>query len=899
MQEVDIDSNCPTNILTFPGYRIEIETNEIKSRVATYIKNNIEYVRRKDLEGVNSNLVIIDIEQKPKKRIINVYRSFNPQGGMTQREKFLYQLQLIKNAIIEGTIVLGDFNVDDGKRLDPNYAHSNYFDDIDETFSQYGFLQLIDFITWSRHINNVLKTSILDHLYVMDATTVSNINSCKPCFGDHMLIFFNICTANQKPKVTYKRDWRKYSKLALCQALSCVEWDVGADNVQECWNQFENKLINVIDILIPLTEFENNKAKNTTPPKFVKNWLNTRQRLLKKHKQAPSKSIKDKIKSLDMKIRKFFRTQKSNDVRKLIKPGNSKSLWQAVKLAKDMNPDSIPSNLTSATTPIPDNQIPDAFADFFENKVNTIYNEAKIDHQIYNGKKKINSTVKFFMTDSDIRQCIKTIKIKNCEGVDRIPQRILVDGVDHLVSPLTYLFKLIYTQKELPAQWRMAKVTPIHKKGSKNDVINYRPISNLCSTSKIFEKLILKRINEIEIECGIDITGSSQHGFKKSKSTETAGLVIQSLITRALDRGEYSMMASVDLTAAFDVVNIDLLVRRLEIIGMPEDVVKLIDIWLRDRSFMVEVNGEVSLVRLLLCGVVQGSILGPILYAIFVSPLFDIIKLTNYADDNFVVRWNMQIRPLIAEIERDLEIMVNWLRGSGLKVNEAKTEICLFHRHDVRTTEITLNNCRIKTQTNMNVLGVLFDTKLTWAPQVNQTISKSKIALHAIRLIKPYFTATELKQIVTSNFFSILYYNSNIWHLPMLSPLLKQKLMSASGNALKLCTPYCPQITSFDTLHYQNRRATPDQMLKYKLSIQLYKTFNTQQPPLEWAALNDSICTGRRQNFFETIDVSSTKVGKCLLSNRFKVLNRVIPLSWLNQSLDTFKVKCKSKFLPN
>ena len=152
-------------------------------------------------------------------------------------------------------------------------------------------------------------------------------------------------------------------------------------------------------------------------------------------------------------------------------------------------------------------------------------------------------------------------------------------------------------------------------------------------------------MSEIEIGCGVDITGKSQHGFKKSKSTETAGLIIQSLIARALDRGEYSIMASVDLTAAFDVVNIDLLIRRLKIIGMPEDVVNLIDIWLRDRSFLVEVNGDVSVVRLLLCGVVQGSILGPILYAIFVSPLFDIIKLTNYADDNFVVRCVKSCRP--------------------------------------------------------------------------------------------------------------------------------------------------------------------------------------------------------------------------------------------------------------
>ena len=84
----------------------------------------------------------------------------------------------------------------------------------------------------------------------------------------------------------------------------------------------------------------------------------------------------------------------------------------------------------------------------------------------------------------------------------------------------------------------MAKVTPIHKKGSKHEISNYRPISNLCSTSKIFEKLIQKRISEIKIKCNVDINGKEQHGFKKSKTTATAGLIIQSLIVRALDRGE-------------------------------------------------------------------------------------------------------------------------------------------------------------------------------------------------------------------------------------------------------------------------------------------------------------------------------------------------------------------------
>ena len=133
--------------------------------------------------------------------------------------------------------------------------------------------------------------------------------------------------------------------------------------------------------------------------------------------------------------------------------------------------------------------------------------------------------------------------------------------------------------------------------------------------------------------------------------------------------------------------------------------------------------------------------------------------------------------------------------------------------------------------------------------------------------------------------------------MPSLAPNLKQKLLSASGNALKLCTPNCPRDVSFITLHHQNARATPDQMLKFKLSIQLYKTFNTQQPPLEWVSLNDNIITNRRLIYFETIEQSTSKIGKNFLSNRFKYLNREIPLTWLNQSLDTFKVKCKIKFM--
>ena len=131
------------------------------------------------------------------------------------------------------------------------------------------------------------------------------------------------------------------------------------------------------------------------------------------------------------------------------------------------------------------------------------------------------------MSKNDIIECVKQFKLKNCEGYDRIPQRFLIDGISILINPLAKLFKLIYSTKLIPEQWLIAKITPIYKKGSKNQIENYIPVANLCSTSKIFERLILNRINKLEVLNAITLVGKQQHGFAKGKSTATAGLLVQ------------------------------------------------------------------------------------------------------------------------------------------------------------------------------------------------------------------------------------------------------------------------------------------------------------------------------------------------------------------------------------
>ena len=460
------------------------------------------------------------------------------------------------------------------------------------------------------------------------------------------------------------------------------------------------------------------------------------------------------------------------------------------------------------------------------------------------------------------------------------------------------MFDLIYTQKEIHEQWLISKTIPIFKKGKTNAISNYRPISNLCSSTKIFEKLILMRLRQLEKENNCDITGNEQHGFKTKRSTNTAGLLLQSILSHSLDQDNIALMASLDLSAAFDVVNIELLLKRLKIIGLPPDVIKLIRIWLEKRLFYVSIDGNNSYLLTSDSGTVQGSILGPILYAIFVSPLFDIEKMTNFADDNYVIRWNKCMEALITDMEKSLEAITKWLKESGLKVHTDKTEICLFHRNDKAPIEIMLNGTHITSKPNMKVLGITFDSKLQWHNQVANTINKSRSALHSIKIIRKYFTKEETLKLLTSNFYSILYYNSEIWNTPSLNVKLKQNLLSASANALKICTPSYHSFMSINKLHIVNNRATPTQMSQYKLALTMFTVFNTQEPILDWVDLNFQQTFNQRNTTLNFVNTANYKIGLNSLCNRFTCVNNKIEQSWLNLSKESFKVRCKNIFFP-
>jgi hypothetical protein len=175
-------------------------------------------------------------------------------------------------------------------------------------------------------------------------------------------------------------------------------------------------------------------------------------------------------------------------------------------------------------------------------------------------------------------------------------------------------------------------------------------------------------------------------------------------------------------------------------------------------------------------GIIQGSILGPILYVIFISPLFNIENLTCFADDKYALVENKEKSVVTTHIQQKMKRVINWLTKSGMKVNEAKADLCLFYKHGTTPIRISLNGQLVISNSNTNVLGVIFDSKLQWYNQVAHTIEKANSTLDAIKMISRFFTLGELVSLITSNFYSNLFYTSETWHIPSLNSNLKQNI---------------------------------------------------------------------------------------------------------------------------
>ena len=266
LQETEINQETDIANLNIKGYTIEVESNEKKMRIATYIRNDLPYKRRHDLEEKNVHLMIIDVESNPVIRLIPIYRTFQPQDGTTSRDHLNKQLKIIDKNITPTTVLLGDLNLDENKRYRIDYNQRQLFNDFDLILGHHQLNQLVKEPTWERMVEGNLRDSTIDHIYTYDKSTITNIKLENMNFGDHKMIVALVGVEMKKEILKIRRrNWKHYSKKELTDELSRVLWQDEIESVQELWNSYEQEISTIVDKLAPIEESNNNTESKKHP----------------------------------------------------------------------------------------------------------------------------------------------------------------------------------------------------------------------------------------------------------------------------------------------------------------------------------------------------------------------------------------------------------------------------------------------------------------------------------------------------------------------------------------------------------------------------------------------------------------------------------------------------------
>ena len=321
-------------------------------------------------------------------------------------------------------------------------------------------------------------------------------------------------------------------------------------------------------------------------------------------------------------------------------------------------------------------------------------------------------------TEDEVLKVINNIPANKADGIDGIPIKAIKLGIPLILKPLTDLINL-FIKNGFPKELKRAIVLPIHKKGSMSLPDNYRPISLLPCVSKIAERVIVNQLNSHL--ASRNLMSNCQHGFRQKHSTGTGLLQITEYTRGELDKGKAVGIVALDLSKAFDSIDHQILLRKLPDFQLGSNFISLMRNYLKDRTIVVRCGEEVSKIFRTTTGVPQGSILGPLLFTLYVNDPPDVIKHSKamlYADDTTIFTSSRYPSNIQAGINEDIRSMERWFRDNKLSVNAKKTEYMLVTntrlRHRFNGIKIQVNKQLIIEKEHIKILGVTISNDLSW-----------------------------------------------------------------------------------------------------------------------------------------------------------------------------------------
>ena len=778
--KVSVDTLIRDNI-ELPGYKFHhTPSNSAAGGVGIYVKSDLKANKRDDLSFVNENFetIWVEIDNSKAKNILCCCAYRHPSSDISKfSDHFQETFSKLENEN-KLIFIMGDFNIN--LLNHENHTPTNEF--INMMFSN----NLQPSVLHPTRISDTCST-LIDNIFV-NSVPDSKIHSGNvlSLISDHLPQFCIIydCKFDYKASSYLSYDYSHFDANKFLADYAEIDTSFLADQNINLDGKFDNFLLSLhclIDKHCPQKKLTKRRLKLKNKP-----WITMRIQKMMKIRDRLFQKFKSTKSTVDLKAFKQFRNRVVNELRESKKnyyhhffeenKNNMKMLWTGIKnivSLKSNNLDTISYLMDNKGSRIYDpGKMANEFNHFFTNVANDITKTIPRTPKSplsYLAKPTLNSFFISPCTTSEVSSVIQALKNGKSCGPNSIPIKLLKILESHISVHLSCLINESFVRGIFPDKLKIAKVIPVFKKGLTTKTSNYRPISLLSIFSKIFEKVMYQRLYKfLDI---YELLFNMQFGFRSGHSTDHALVSLTESIKSSLDKNRVGCGIFIDLQKAFDTVNHDILLKKLEHYGIRGTALSWFKSYLSDRKQFVSVNGISSLTSDITCGVPQGSVLGPLLFLIYINDLPNSSKILTFflfADDTNIYFESDGLTRLTKKINKELNKVKSWLDCNKLALNIDKTNFVLFHSPRKQlpdTINLKFGKKSIKKVKYVKFLGVLVDEHLSWKFHINELCKKLSRTTGIFYKIRHYVPLQTLICLYNSLFSSFLNYGIIVWGL--------------------------------------------------------------------------------------------------------------------------------------